>query len=321
MPAPAPRPAPTAECRHCQLCGKPLTGRYHVVRHALWTDDQRMCVCSVCLAVRARCSQCNLPISQDASTTGSMLCPTCAESLPHCLACGKQITGKQYLRRHSEQGPYCANCIRVRPKCDICGMPQTNRRWQLADGRVVCEVCNHTAVYTQQQADQLYKMLRLHVQQILGLATSQSVALYLIDRNEMAARLRQVTLPRPELATNINQVLGLFARFPEVGPSIFMQTGLPRLIFLQIAGHEYAHAWQHERCPDLDDLLKVEGFAEWVAYRVLGAYRADAEQAIMRDRTDLYGQGLAWALALDAQGGPAAVLRACQHATPAGGQP
>ena len=41
--------------------------------------------------------------------------------------------------------------------------------------------------------------------------------------------------------------------------------------------HEYAHAWQGETCPLLNDEVLREGFAEWVAYHhllYLGSTRA-----------------------------------------------
>jgi aminopeptidase N len=56
-----------------------------------------------------------------------------------------------------------------------------------------------------------------------------------------------------------------------------MLYGLPRLGFRTTVAHEYAHAWQGERCPLLRDEELREGHAEWVAYhhlRWLGCTKA-----------------------------------------------
>jgi hypothetical protein len=94
---------------------------------------------------------------------------------------------------------------------------------------------------------------------------------------------------------------------------IYIQTGLPRLLFLQIASHEYAHAWQGENCPMLSDPLVHEGFAEWVAYRVVSHYGYERGLERMRTRRDVYGEGLRWALALEQRSGSPAVVDACRR--------
>jgi aminopeptidase N len=55
-------------------------------------------------------------------------------------------------------------------------------------------------------------------------------------------------------------------------------------LVIRVTAHEYAHAWQGENCPLLDDPLLREGFAEWVAYRVLEYYRLDRQLDLMLKR-------------------------------------
>jgi aminopeptidase N len=85
------------------------------------------------------------------------------------------------------------------------------------------------------------------------------------------------------------------------------------MLFIQVAAHEYAHAWQGEKCPVLRDILIHEGFAEWAAYRILGHYGYGRAQARMRERDDIYGQGLRWALDLEAKQGTAKLIEACRR--------
>jgi aminopeptidase N len=85
------------------------------------------------------------------------------------------------------------------------------------------------------------------------------------------------------------------------------------MLFLQVAAHEYAHAWQGENCPLLNNVLVHEGFAEWLAYRVLEYYHYSQGQQRMLQRTDLYGNGLRWALDLEARVGSAGLVDACRR--------
>ena len=111
----------------------------------------------------------------------------------------------------------------------------------------------------------------------------------------------------------MERTLGLYAR-RGMRRGIYIQTGLPRMLFLQVAAHEYAHAWQGENSPTLRDGLVHEGFAEWVAYRLIGLYGYDRAQERMLARQDIYGQGLRWALDEEAAHGMQGVIEACRRA-------
>jgi hypothetical protein len=108
------------------------------------------------------------------------------------------------------------------------------------------------------------------------------------------------------------RTLGIYAR-RGIRRAIYLQTGLPRMLFIQVAAHEYAHAWQGENCPLLRNTRFYEGFAEWVAYHLIGFYGYAKGQARMLEREDVYGQGLKWALDVEARHGLEGVLHACRR--------
>jgi hypothetical protein len=156
------------------------------------------------------------------------------------------------------------------------------------------------------------------VAQILGLQLNVPTGLALVDRNQLGEIIRRQQASMRSSATKTveldpQQTLGLYAR-RGIRRGIYVQTGLPRMLFLQVASHEYAHAWQGENCPLLRDLLVHEGFAEWVAYRVLGHYGYSRGQERMLSRGDTYGQGLRWALDVEAERGSHGLLQACREA-------
>jgi aminopeptidase N len=91
-----------------------------------------------------------------------------------------------------------------------------------------------------------------------------------------------------------------------------VQKGLPRRLFIQVASHEYAHAWQGENCPLLKDTNFREGFAEWVAYIVLSVFKDKELMRKMLKGDNKYSKGLQKMLDLETKVGRKGVLEACK---------
>jgi hypothetical protein len=228
-----------------------------------------------------------------------------------CLACSRPIEGKYYS--YDGAGPYCRECTHSRSPCDVCAAPLTQEYWQLSDGRLVCSNCHATAIYDPAAATALYQELKDRIGRLLGLKLNIPTGLALVDRNQLQTVLvkqAQGASP-PASAQEVAKTLGLYAR-RGLRRGIYIQTGLPRLLFLQIAAHEFAHAWQGENCPLLRNEHIHEGFAEWVSYHVLGSYGYGRGQERMLARQDIYGDGLRWALDVQQRQGMAAVMAICR---------
>ena len=310
----------------CQLCGQTIQGEPKIFHHALWPPEISLGVCMECFQGKPRCRECGLPMAAD-SRNG--LCVTCTRSHRLCLSCGRPVQGRYY--EFDGQGPYCQECYHQRPPCDVCNAPLTDEHWQLSDGRMICANCHATAIYTPAEAVALYNQLKDLTSERLGLDLNIPTGLALVDRNQLREVIRlqkdpererpsvqaQASTPPPDPASALEmdpeRTLGLYAR-RGMRRGIYVQTGLPRLLFLQVAAHEYAHAWQGENIPTLRDGLVHEGFAEWVAYSVLGFYGYRQGQERMLKRQDLYGQGLRWALDEEATHGYRGVIEACRRA-------
>ena len=256
-------------------------------------------------------------------------CLTCTRALQLCLACRRPVTGRYY--EFDGQGPYCQECYHQRPPCDVCSAPLTDEHWQLSDGRMICANCHATAIYTPEEAVALYTQMKDLTSERLGLTLNIPTGLALADRNQLREVIRLQKDPERESlsveaqATSIlvdpasalemeaERTLGLYAR-RGMRRGIYVQTGLPRMLFLQVAAHEYAHAWQGENIPTLREGLVHEGFAEWVAYSLLGFYGYRQGQDLMLRGQDLYGQGLRWALDEETTHGVPGVIEACRQA-------
>jgi hypothetical protein len=147
------------------------------------------------------------------------------------------------------------------------------------------------------------------VAQTLGLTLNIPTGLGLVDRNQLAEII--VKQSNGQQSLDPEKTLGVYAR-RGIRRGIYVQSGLPRTLLLQIIAHEYAHAWQGENTPLLREPIIHEGFAEWVAYKVMGHYRLTRQQVRMQSRLDVYGQGLKWALGVEANQGITGLIEACR---------
>lgn len=219
-----------------------------------------------------------------------------------CSACGQPLNGDvYYLPGRPER--YCAACMVQRPRCDSCGAPAGPQHWRLHDGRVNCARCHATAVYDPAEAQQLFYQTVGAVVDDLNLSLRVGVAFRLLDAPGLAQRRAAGGASDPHQRT-----LGLYERHSSSLRLISLLYGLPRIVFRSVAAHEYAHAWQGETCPLLEDHDLREGFAEWVAYRhlrYLGCAKAARE---LLESQHPYRPLLERMLALEQQRGAAGVI-------------
>lgn len=220
----------------------------------------------------------------------------------HCAICGKPLwDGYYYLNGRTER--YCSDCIHTRPRCDACAAPVGNQHWKLHDGRVLCQRCHTTAIYDPNLARALYEETVASIIEQLGLTLRVGVEFRVVDAPAMA----RIRAGGNEPAEPEDRALGLYQRQGHTR-AIYMLYGLPKLLFRTVVAHEYAHAWQGETCPLLDDHELREGFAEWVAYHhliYLGSHKAAQR---MRTSTHPYRPLLEQVLTLEQRVGQAGVI-------------
>ena len=219
-----------------------------------------------------------------------------------CAACGVMLTsGYFYLRDRDER--YCPACIAGRPRCDACSAPVGDQHWTLHDGRVLCARCHATAIYDLAVASSLYDETVSAVVSQLGLTLRVGVEFRLVD----APSLARVRAAAQDGHPADEKTLGLYQRQGRLR-AIYVLYGLPRLTFRTVVAHEYAHAWQGESCPLLDDDGLREGFAEWVAYRHLLYLGCTKAARRMLASSHPYRPLLESVLALEGRAGPAGVV-------------
>ena len=296
---------------YCHLCGKSITGRYKTYRHKKWPQNMHLRVCASCEKTKPHCEVCRIPM---ADRSQNRVCKTCSETQEFCLTCGKPILGKSL--EFDGVGPYCPICVAKRQPCNVCSAPITDERWMLSDGRVLCAFCNASAILTKEQANSLYEQMKSVVKTILGLSLNVPTGLALVDRTQLAKVVQgpnSIVHSNGEAISELepNRTLGLYVR-KGMRRALYIQTGLPRLLFLQVAAHEFAHAWEGENCPLLKTPIYHEGFAEWVAYQVIGNYGYTKGQKRMLSREDVYGDGLRFFQDIFTRAGFSGVIEVCK---------
>jgi hypothetical protein len=221
----------------------------------------------------------------------------------HCAACGRLLTGDYYMIVDREE-KYCPHCIATRPRCDNCGAPIGANSWRLHDERLQCARCHSTAVYDIALAQQLYHETVSQIASQLGMVLHVGVAFRMVD----APMLRSIRAQdHTHIPTASERTLGLYQRQGRLR-AIYLLYGLPRLLFRTTVAHEYAHAWQGEYCPLLDDIALREGHAEWVAYRHLDALGCTRATERMLRANHPYRPALEHMLALERRLGTAGLI-------------
>jgi hypothetical protein len=300
----------TTAPRYCHLCGRPL-GRQHV-----WYEGG-LCVCSRCHRSRPHCARCGVPFAlggadEHGEPGAKQYCARCLREAPRCACCSEVIAHHFFtfdaLLPATAARRYCEECVASRPRCDVCHAPVPSKATLLADGQYRCDVCARDMVLGAPAVRAVYAEAIHRARVATGLALAAEPDLHAVGRRAMG-RLRQRVVAGDDVAGTARHVLGLFVREGQQS-AVYVEFGLPRPLLLATLAHELAHAWQSETTLPLGDPMLREGFAEWVAHRVLvdGGHRDVAVRATRRD--DTYGSGLRYFLALERKEGRAAVLAA-----------
>jgi hypothetical protein len=136
----------------------------------------------------------------------------------------------------------------------------------------------------------------------LAMSIRHPVRVRYADPEEMVVRVAS-----GNLVTMEQNAIGKFRRTGDTF-EVFVLAGTSPREAARILAHELGHVYYEENFRAFKSRLHREGFAEWVAYRVLGERHALAERLAMRSRADVYGQGLRLMLQAEKTGGTAAVV-------------
>jgi hypothetical protein len=151
-------------------------------------------------------------------------------------------------------------------------------------GRFVCRSCAAEALDGIAPFDSLYAVVIRRAADVLGMKPAPPALSVAPASNFDPDRLVD------EMAAE--RLSGLYERGVDGEASILILTPQTPTRATAVLAHELAHAWQAQNCPDAQGVRIREGFAEWVAWKLLeGLPGGEGERARIAARTDDYGTG------------------------------
>jgi hypothetical protein len=319
----------TARGLWCNLCGSRLASLDMLRPTPRWArkpagtgpraeGEHTWSICEQCYRKRLRCEICRVQIGSRAFVLDGdsrFYCRECFENHPHCDTCDRPISGRGLRTEDGE----LSGRERAEPVTPAMGYPvpavpgprasvlRTQSSVLGPQDRNLCERCRSTAVTDPNAAHALYGRMRAALSRQIGMALHEPCQLKLVSRHQLMSLVDKSLLYNLD-ADSRGRCFGLFMR-QGAHRSIFIESGLPQIVLLEVMAHEYAHAWQSENCREAGSREVQEGFAEWVAYKLLQYWGCKRRSDRMLRRDDLYGRGLKMVLAWEAEGGVAEVFR------------
>lgn len=286
-------PRCVGKAKLCDACGELIRGKF-------WTTERRGVTntfCDRCYQSRPKCAVCKRPIPNSILENniplvqGQRICHDCYVHADRCQTCSDPIIGKAYVYE-GLKGKYCEKC-HLGAHCSSCGVPIGDGGWELPDGRLSCDACNADAIHKVEEAERILKEVERTLARELDMRVRTPYEFKLVKREN----------PDLQIFSPVkNNELGLFV-VKNGDFHIYILGGLPRGLFYETAAHELAHAWQAENSARNQTQLIREGFAQWVASKILIHYKFPNTLAALNRRDDVYGRGYRHFLNLETRHG------------------
>ena len=185
-----------------------------------------------------------------------------------CAVCGKgPLHGLIHI---SKWGPVCDDCLKIKDRCSICGLPvrEGDAHVQTGDGRFICGFDKTNAVLTLDQAKALFAQTRDEVVEMLGPSFAlkyADVTVSLFDVDYWSEKGRTNGLHDFGFASTRKAADGRCTH------EVVLLSGRLRDEIAATAAHEYTHLWINENRPDhrVIDPDTIEAICELTAYELM----------------------------------------------------
>jgi hypothetical protein len=191
-----------------------------------------------------------------------------------CAACGNRLGAQVYLftrRGRDQKVSVCSACAKLETACYICDLPVKDRGMRLSDGRMLCEEDMKVAVLTQEDAASIFDDVKREVQSILsqlGSLPHNNINLILETKAHLDKTGANVISTHDDsLLMGLTRTIGRGeGKFDH---TIYILYGLTRERMIAVSAHEYGHTWLHENVQRKLNHDTVEGFCDWMAYKII----------------------------------------------------
>jgi hypothetical protein len=269
-----------AEAPCCNTCGKQLLESHTVYQTK---DNQEIHICQNCKRKLRSCYVCGVPSKQTESHEGKDICQVCLAKLDRCGNCNAPVI--TYYNFTLSDYVYCKKCVDQNPSCDACGVPVDKNAPSLADGRIICEVCQETAVTEIADVLRIFEPLQRLIEKSLKMPVREIEEIRFADKQKMIELAKDIVIPGSRME---NYPSGLFVRQGKKF-RIYVLPSQPENILRGVLAHEFSHAFLAEYFPGNQKLEELEGFCEWIRYKVMRKYKDEKGIKKLLKRKDFYG--------------------------------
>lgn len=239
------------------------------------------------------------------------LVSSAAETNYFCVVCGKgPLRGVIHM---SKWGPVCDDCLKIKDRCSICGLPIRDGFVQTADGRFICKYDLPNAVLDASAVRQIFVDTRRELVELFGqgfMLQYSDVTVNVFDVDYWSEKGRTNDLHKFGFASTRKSANGRCTH------EVAMLSGRLRNETTATAAHEYTHLWINENCPPdrlLDDDT-VEAICELSAYKVMESESQPAMQTKILNSPYTHGK-IKSLVEIEKQRGMACVLNWVKNGT------
>jgi len=269
-----------------------------------WTWNENtgeVAYCEKCYKTLRKCDICKQPRVNHLYDGEKYICDSCQSSVPKCVGCKKYFTGNIW-GTYGDSGIFCDKCKKNGDICDICSVIiPPGQGVSLEKKRKICLKCKDTSITDPIEADNIYKEVVSFMEHRFKMILREPVPIKMVNRAEM-------TKAASESIKGAGRLFGLYIRKNKKS-SIYFLFGTPRHITQSTLAHEFTHAWQQENAVKNQSGRIVEGFAEWLAYKMILENNAKEAAKIVENRQDdVYGAGLKLFMRMEEKSNEASVI-------------
>lgn len=280
---------------NCDHCGKKIEDRYVSVEEKNYHPE-----CYENFIVE-KCSFCSKPlIGQFIEKDGKRYHEKCfLDNIAlRCDLCGEVIKGS-YISDYWGNRYHITHQLNE-SKCDYCGRyisgKLTGGGSKYNDGRVVCGICELTAISNTGKAKSVLAEVRESLEKFGVEIEYESINLKLVDKNELIKITNEIDADRSDprgfaeykFVTSNDQII-------EREITIYILNGIPKKEFEAVAAHELMHVWQYLYAKQKLKPQFSEGSAELASYLYHNQFDDDYSRFIIyKTKTNenrTYGEG------------------------------
>ncbi len=249
-----------------------------------------------------KCSECRKKIEGNyTKSEGKYYHPQCYfnEVLPKCDVCNKplegefykDIYGKKYHRHHLNDYIHCDNCNRLTAE------RITNGGRKFNDGRYLCNICNRTAIKSENQYRRILNSVKNRLKNIGIWISNAPVSIFPVDQKRLNQVSNRTGIDRLRGFCHIESQRIVLNGKSTVNDkySIYVLNNLPSIYTESTIAHELMHIWLYENTHNKHSEALEEGSCHFISYLYLKTTRSKEAQWIIElmknDQNKIYGGG------------------------------